>query len=56
MEEPDGFTVLSHVPIPKLAYDQPARTYTLVELNDPTTGQYQHMLVSYTTPCLQIRV
>ena len=38
MEEPDGFSVLSHISIPKLGCDQPATTYTLVEINDPTTG------------------
>lgn len=39
MEEPDGFSVLSNVPIPKLPYDQPATTYTLVELTDPNAGK-----------------
>jgi hypothetical protein len=42
MEEPDGFTVLSQIPIPKLGYDQPATTYTLVELTDPNTGGWGH--------------
>lgn len=40
MEEPDGFSVLSHVAIPKLGYDQPSTTYTLVEIDDPNTGQW----------------
>ena len=39
LEEPEGFTVLSHIPIPKLVYDKPATTYTLVEMNDPNTGK-----------------
>ena len=40
MEEPEGFSVLSHIPIPKLGYDKPATTYTLVELTDPNSGRY----------------
>ena len=39
MEEPEGFTILSYVPISKLPYDTTATTYTLVELNDPNTGE-----------------
>ena len=39
MEEPEGFSVLSYIPIPKLPYDQPATTYTLVEMEDPGIGQ-----------------
>ncbi len=39
MEEAEGFTVLSYVPIAKLPYDTPATTYTLVELNNPNTGE-----------------
>ncbi len=38
MEEAEGFTVVSYVPIDKLPYETPATTYTLVELNDPNTG------------------
>lgn len=38
MEEPEGFSLLTYVPIPKLPYGHPATTYTLVEMNDPTTG------------------
>ncbi len=38
MEEPKGFAVQSHIPIPKLPYGQPATTYTLVEMNDPGIG------------------
>ncbi len=40
MEEAEGFSVLSCVPIPKLPYGQPAITYTLVEMNDPGIGTY----------------
>ena len=38
MEEPEGFSVLTYIPIPKLPYGHPATTYTLVEMNDLTTG------------------
>jgi len=37
MEEPEGFSLLTYVPISKLPYGHPATTYTLVEMNDPTT-------------------
>jgi len=38
MEEPEGFSLLTYVPFLKLPYGHPATTYTLVEINDPTTG------------------
>jgi len=38
MEEPEGFSVLTYIPIPKLPYGHPTTTYTLVEMNDLTTG------------------
>ncbi len=38
MEEAEGFSVVSCVPIDKLPYETPATTYTLVELQDPNTG------------------
>ena len=37
MEEPEGFSVVSYIPIQKLVCDLPASTYTLVELQDPNT-------------------
>ena len=39
MEEAEGFSVVSHVPIPKLSYGQPATTYTLVEMADSGVGE-----------------
>jgi coatomer protein complex subunit gamma len=34
MEETEGFSVLSNVPIPHLPFNQPKTTYTLVQLDD----------------------
>ena len=39
VEEPEGFSVLTYIPIPKLPYGHPATTYTLVEMSDLTTGE-----------------
>lgn len=39
MEEVDGFTAISHIPIPVLPYGQPKTTYTLVQLDDPSIGR-----------------
>lgn len=46
MEEAEGFSVVSYVPIPKLPYDKPATTYTLVEITDPNsvTGTFLNTL------------
>ena len=38
MEEAEGFSVVSSIPIPKLPYGHPASTYTLVEFTDPNAG------------------
>lgn len=39
IEESEGFSVLSTIPIPKLPYGHPATTYTLVEMEDASTGK-----------------
>ena len=39
MEESEGFSILSTIPIPKLPYGQPATTYTLVEMEDASIGK-----------------
>ncbi len=39
MEESEGFSVVSYVPIPLLPYNHPKSTYTLVELTDPSMGK-----------------
>ncbi len=38
MEQCEGFSVQSHIPITSLPYGQPKPTYTLVELTDPNLG------------------
>ncbi len=38
MEEAEGFSVLTSIPIAKLGYDQPGTTYTLVQMDDSNTG------------------
>lgn len=40
MEESEGFSVVSYVPIPLLPYNHPKSTYTLVELTDPSMGKW----------------
>lgn len=39
MEESEGFTVLSYVPINVLIYGQPKTTYTLVKIEDNSIGK-----------------
>jgi coatomer protein complex subunit gamma len=39
MEETEGFSVLSNVPIPHLPFNQPKTTYTLVQLDDSGIGE-----------------
>ena len=53
MEEAEGFSVVSYVPIPKLPYDKPGTTYTLVELNDPNsvTGTFLNTLKFIVKDC-----
>ena len=38
LEEPDGFEVVSFVPIAKLPYNEPGTAYSIVKLNSPDTG------------------
>ena len=39
MEEADGYSVLSYVPIASLPYGQPKSTYTLVSVEDNNNGK-----------------
>ena len=41
VEESDGFSVQTTVPIPRLPYGQPATTYTLVEMEDAAIGEVE---------------
>ena len=38
MEMPDNFAPVTYVPIPKLPYNQPGTTYTLVEMENTNAG------------------
>ena len=53
MEEAEGFSVLSYVPIAKLPYDKPGTTYTLVKMNDPNsvTGTFLNTLKFLVKDC-----
>ena len=53
MEEAEGFSVLSYVPIAKLPYDKPGTTYTLVKMNDPNsvTGTFLNTLKFVVKDC-----
>ena len=53
MEEAEGFSVVSYVPIPSLPYDKPGTTYTLVKMNDPNsvTGTFLNTLKFVVKDC-----
>lgn len=53
MEEVEGFSVVSYVPVAKLPYDKPGTTYTLVELTDPNsvTGTFLNTLKFVVKDC-----
>ena len=53
MEEAEGFSVVSYVPIPSLPYDKPGTTYTLVRMNDPNsvTGTFLNTLKFVVKDC-----
>ena len=39
VEESEGWSVVTTIPIPSLPYGNPATTYTVVEMEDATQGQ-----------------
>ena len=53
MEEAEGFSVVSYVPVGKLPYEKPSTTYTLVEMNDPNsvTGTFLNTLKFVVKDC-----
>lgn len=40
VEESEGWSVITNIPIPTLPYDHPATTYTLLEMEDAAIGLY----------------
>ena len=45
MEQAEGFTLVTYVPIPKLAYGQPATTYSLMKMDNPGVGNMQNVAI-----------
>ena len=54
MEEAEGFTVSSYVPIESLPYDKTLATYTLVEMDDPNTGVCVCVFVVHECVCVWV--
>ena len=52
MEEAEGFTVLCSIPTPKLSCDQPATTYTLVQMDTPNSGMCVVCACMYVVWCV----
>ena len=53
MDEVEGFSIVSYVPVAKLPYDKPGTAYTLVELTDPNsvTGTFLNTLKFVVKDC-----
>ena len=47
VEESEGWSIVTSVPIPSLPYGKPTSTYTLLEMEDATQGVWKYTFNTY---------